>query len=66
MAPIWQPKPIAVLREWANAILTEASDDLNDWETMFMVDIDYQLALGRPLTQTQEEKLEKIYVEKTD
>lgn len=66
MAQIWKPQSLATLREWINAILNEASDDLNDWESTFIVDMDYRVASGQSLTQTQEEKLEKIYSEKTD
>lgn len=65
MARIWEPQPIQVYQKWIEDILTEASDNLNDWETTFVASIQMRLDTGRNLTQNQAEKLETIYAEKT-
>lgn len=46
-------------------LFTERSDDLNDWEGRFILDINIKLMSGFQLTQAQEEKLEQIYADKT-
>lgn len=65
MAKVWQPQPYEVLRGWIDAILEEASDDLNDWETKFIEDMNIRVNNKWPLTETQEKKLESIYADKT-
>lgn len=65
MAEKWKPNSLEVLRSWADAIIDEASDELTDWENKFIIDIEVRLARGSTLTQSQEEKLEQIYTEKT-
>ncbi len=65
MAPIWKPQPFEVLTQWINDILEEASDDLNDWETKFIEDMNIRVNNKWPLTETQEKKLESIYADKT-
>lgn len=65
MAKIWQPQPTEVLQSWINAITEEASDQLNDWETKFVEDMQVRVLNGWPLTQAQEQKLESIYADKT-
>lgn len=65
MAKIWQPQPFEVLQQWIDDILEEASDELNDWETKFIDDMRIRVINKWPLTQTQEEKLESIYADKT-
>jgi hypothetical protein len=65
MARIWEPQPFEVLQSWIDAILEEASDELNDWETHFISDIAFKVANKWSLTKYQEEKLESIYAEKT-
>lgn len=65
MAPIWKPQSFEVLQHWLDTILTEASDELNDWETKFIDDMVVKVANKWPLTQAQEDKLESIYAEKT-
>lgn len=65
MAPIWKPQPYEVLQNWVDTIIDEASDTLNDWETKFVDDMRIRIINKWPLTQTQEEKLESIYAEKT-
>ena len=65
MPPIWKPQPPEVLKSWVDAIMQEASDDLSDWETKFIENINARLIAGKPLSQAQEETLEKIYAEKT-
>jgi hypothetical protein len=65
MSKIWKQQPFEVLQSWIDAILTEASDDLNDWETKFIDDMNIRVSNKWPLTETQEKKLESIYAEKT-
>lgn len=65
MAKIWQQQPFEVLQQWIDDILEEASDELNDWETKFIDDMRIRVMNKWPLTQTQEEKLESIYADKT-
>lgn len=65
MAKIWQPEPIEVYMQWIKDIIEEASDDLSDWETSFIDNLQRRLAYGNNLTQPQAEKLESIYAEKT-
>jgi hypothetical protein len=65
MAEMWKPKPIEVYQQWIDDILTEASDELTDWETTFISDIEGKLLKKRDLSERQAEVLEKIYVEYT-
>lgn len=65
MARIWKQQPFEVLQQWIDDIIEEASDDLNDWETKFIDDMTIRVANKWSLTQSQEEKLESIYAEKT-
>lgn len=65
MSKIWKPIETEVLQSWIDAILNEASDDLSDWESKFIVDVEMRLARGSQLTQSQEQKLEEIYADKT-
>lgn len=64
MSEIWKPQPREVYQAWIDTILTEASDDLNDWELKFIESIQKHLYYA-DLTEMQAEKLEDIYVEKT-
>lgn len=65
MSEIWKPLTIETYKSWCQAILEEASDNLNSWENIFIYDIEVRLASNRNLTQGQAEKLESIYAEKT-
>ena len=65
MSEMWKPQPIEVYRSWVDAITSEASEELNDWEINFVNDMDEKLSGLRQLTQSQAEKLESIYVEYT-
>lgn len=65
MAKAWTPQPREVLQSWVDAILEEASEDLTDWETTFVSDMQIRLANKWPWTKAQEEKLEAIYADKT-
>ena len=65
MPPIWKPKDPELLKSWVEAIIAEASDELTMWETKFIEDMQTRLNHGWPLTQSQEEKLEQIYAERT-
>jgi len=66
MSQQWQSQPPKVHREWLDAVLNEASDKLNDWETSFIESIERQLDKRIPLSQAQEEKLETIYANYTE
>lgn len=65
MAELWKPQPIEVYKDWLSAILAEASDNLNDWESMFIGSIESKLLENRQLTEAQANRLEQIYVAKT-
>ena len=65
MAEMWKPQDIIVYCNWRDAIMTEASDNLTDWETNFMDSVCNRLDQNRNLTQGQAETLEKIYAAKT-
>ncbi len=65
MAEIWKPQPIEIYQSWVDAIVSEASDDLNDWENKFIDNIQIRLNFGNQLTEEQAKKLESIYSEKT-
>ncbi len=64
MAKVWKPTDKEILLQWI-AQLYEVSDKLTDWEARFVADMDIRLHRGSQLTQSQEEKLEEIYAEKT-
>lgn len=65
MGRIWTPHPIEVYKQWYDAIESEASDKLTDWENRFVSDVGNRLAYGTLPTQNQAEKLEQIYVKYT-
>lgn len=65
MSKVWRPQTQEVLQSWIEALQTEASDELNEWETNFVNDMWEKLNAGHTLTRPQEEKLEKIYAENT-
>lgn len=65
MSEIWKPLDIGTYLDWCEAIINEASDELNSWETSFVENIYLQLNQGNNLTERQATKLEKIYAEKT-
>lgn len=59
------PIPEEILRQWIDAIKTEASDKLSSWETDFVESVESAVNLVGRLSQKQEEILERIYSEKT-
>jgi len=65
MPPIWKPQPNEVLQQWVNVIITEALDDLNEWETNFINDMKIRIDNRWELTRTQQDRLEQIYADKT-
>jgi hypothetical protein len=65
MAPIWKPKETELLKSWLDAIMNEASDDLNSWELKFITDMEVAIINRWSITQAQEEKLEQIYTKYT-
>ena len=64
MPLMWKPKDREILQHWIDIITNEASDDLSFWETSFMASIQIYLWRGQ-LTESQEDKLEDIYVKHT-
>lgn len=62
---LWKPQPNDTHKHWVEAILAEALDKLNDWETNFMEDISTIVLNGRTLTESQEKKLEQLYAKHT-
>jgi len=65
MAEIWRPQEIKVYQSWIESIVDEASDELSDWESSFLSDIQMRLDKGYNLTENQAKKLESIYTDKT-
>ena len=65
MSKIWEPQLIHVYKTWVDAIIDEAQDKLNDWESNFVDSIENQIDNNRNLSQKQAEILERIYAEKT-
>ena len=65
MPPIWKPLDNETLKNWLEAIINEASDQLDDWETTFIENIGTKILSGWPLTQSQQEKFEEIYAKYT-
>ena len=61
----WNPLDIKVYKSWVEAILDEASDELNDWESEFVESIAKRLESHKNLTEGQAIKLESIYAIKT-
>jgi hypothetical protein len=65
MSEIKQPIDRITLQEWIDAIVSEASDELTNWEISFIDNIQEQLNRYGRLSEKQEEILERIYAEKT-
>ena len=64
MSLVWQPRDRDVLQHWIDVILDESSDELNDWESSFLDNVQATLHYGT-LTEKQEDKLENLYVKHT-
>lgn len=65
MAEIWKPQDITVYCNWRDVIMTEASDDLTNWESNFIESIGLRLDRKINLSERQAEILERIYTEYT-
>lgn len=65
MAELWKPQPVEVYKAWLDAIETEASDLLTNWESSFVANIRMRVDNGTLLTQSQEAVLERIYANYT-
>lgn len=65
MAEMWKPKSLDVYKGWLDALETEASDKLTNWESSFVANIRMRVDSGYTLTEPQEEVLEKLYVRYT-
>jgi len=66
MSLIWKPQLIEVYQEWIDAIVNEASDELNDWENTFVESMQGRLDNGWNLSENQANKLEQIYAKYTE
>lgn len=66
MSRIWEPQPRETYLAWVKDVLEEASDELSDWESGFIHDMETRLNAGMNLTQNQADKLEQIYAKYTD
>ena len=66
MSKIWEPQSIEVYIFWADAIINEAQDKLNNWEIIFIASIQERLEQRKNLTQAQANKLEDIYAKYTE
>lgn len=65
MAQMYRPYDESTYREWIDAILSEASDELTDWESSFVESLQTQLNYNSNFSQAQTEKLERIYAKYT-
>jgi hypothetical protein len=65
MAEMWKPLEIDTYKHWVAAILQEASNELTDWESDFVQNMENWLDAGKQLTQRQAQVLERIYAENT-
>lgn len=65
MSEMWRPLSLETYKGWVEQILEQAQDNLSEWETTFVYDMQRKLGRGGVLTQAQAEKLESIYAEKT-
>jgi hypothetical protein len=61
---LWKPLPIETYKHWVDAILEEASEDLNEWQSGFIASIKDRLDKNITLTERQAIALESIYVDK--
>jgi hypothetical protein len=66
MSEIWKPQSHLVYENWINAVISEASDRLNDWETKFIEAMRERVVMKLNITQAMAEKLEQIYVQYTN
>jgi len=51
MGNIWKPQTREVLKSWIDALRTEASEELTDWETEFLEGCDRTLEFKEHLSQ---------------
>lgn len=64
MSVVFVPKPKEVLLHWVSE-LDKVWHTLNDWETHFVGGLSFKIARGEPISQKQQEVLERIYADKT-
>jgi hypothetical protein len=62
---MWKPYDKETYEMWLDAIVNEASNELNDWETKFINDMRTQLAYNSNFTHNQSDQIEKIYTKYT-
>jgi hypothetical protein len=62
---MWHPYDAQTYELWLDAIIDEASDQLNDWESKFINDMQNQLRFNSNFTRNQSDMIEKIYTKYT-
>jgi hypothetical protein len=62
---MWHPYDAQTYELWLDAIVDEASDQLNDWESKFINDMQNQLRFNSNFTRNQSDMIEKIYTKYT-
>ena len=58
MPLIWKPRDKKILQHWIDVIVADPSDEVNDWESSFIDNIQATLRYGI-LTEKQEDKLKE-------
>lgn len=66
MSKIWQPQSHLVYETWIDTIISEASNELNDWEIKFIESMRERVIMKLNISELQAEKLESIYVKYTN
>lgn len=61
MSKPFKPAEISVYKAWIEAIVSESSDKLNDWENTFIDSLSLRLNSGNNLSEGQANKLEEMY-----
>ena len=65
MSLIWRPYDKETYRTWLDAIIDEASDELTDWESKFINNMQVQLSFNSNFSRNQSEMIERIYAKYT-
>ena len=64
LSETWKPESVEFYVDRVETLEAEAADELNEWETDFVANIQQRLSVGLNLTEAQTSKLEEIYVDK--
>lgn len=65
MAEMWKPVTAETIKHWLETIMNEAMDELTPWELKFVSDMETRLDNNWTFNQSQQEKLEQIYANRT-